>query len=94
MDLAYCKDRLSAAGVSFDTGLTLDEFSAIENEYGFHFPPDLREFLAYDSQFIKPTSFTTVRICLTTSATNSVIISDEPSMRMTVELGILSFGLI
>jgi hypothetical protein len=47
MDLAYCKDRLSAAGVLFDSGLTLDEFSAIEREYGFCFPPDLREFLGY-----------------------------------------------
>jgi hypothetical protein len=47
MDLAFCKDRLSAAGVSFDDSLTVEEFSAIEREYGFHFPPDLREFLSY-----------------------------------------------
>jgi hypothetical protein len=47
MDLAYCKDRLSAAGVSFDAGLTSDELSAIEREYGFSFPPDLREFLGF-----------------------------------------------
>lgn len=45
MDLGYCKDRLSAAGVTFDAGLTPDELSAIEREYGFCFPPDLREFL-------------------------------------------------
>jgi hypothetical protein len=45
MDLAYCKDRLSKAGVSFDAGLTHGEISAIEREYGFSFPPDLREFL-------------------------------------------------
>ena len=38
MDLAFYKDRLSAAGVSFDDGLTDDEFSTIEREYGFHFP--------------------------------------------------------
>lgn len=47
MDLAFCKDRLSAAGVSFDTGLTAQEISSIEREYGFCFPPDLREFLGY-----------------------------------------------
>jgi len=47
MDLAFYKDRLSAAGVSFDDGLTDEEFSTIEREYGFHFPPDLREFLSY-----------------------------------------------
>ena len=47
MDLAYCKDRLLAAGASFDAGLKSDEFSAIEREYDFQFPPDLREFLGY-----------------------------------------------
>jgi len=47
MDLAYCKKQLLAAGVSFDVGLTPGEFSAIEREYGFKFPPDLREFLGY-----------------------------------------------
>lgn len=47
MDLAFCKDRLSAAGVSFDAGLTAKEISAIEREYDFRFPPDLREFLGY-----------------------------------------------
>jgi hypothetical protein len=47
MDLAYCYDRLSTAGVSFDAGLTPEEFSAIEREYGFRFPPDLRAFLGY-----------------------------------------------
>lgn len=47
MDLAYCKDRLSAAGVEFDAGLTSEEFSAIERDHGFRFPPDLREFLGY-----------------------------------------------
>jgi hypothetical protein len=47
MDLAYCKDRLSKAGVRFDSGLTAREFFAIEQSYGFVFTPDLREFLAY-----------------------------------------------
>jgi hypothetical protein len=47
MDLAYCKDRLTAAGVSFDAGLTLDELSLTERTYGFCFPLDLREFLGY-----------------------------------------------
>jgi len=47
MDLAYCKDRLSAAGVSFDVGLSPSEFSSVEREYGFRFPPDLREFLGF-----------------------------------------------
>src|SRR5689334_7589794 len=47
MDLAHCKDRLLAAGVSFEEGLSSDESSAVEHEYGFRFPPDLREFLGY-----------------------------------------------
>jgi hypothetical protein len=47
MDLAFCKERLTAAGVLFDAGLTAAEFTAIEREYGFRFPPDLREFLSY-----------------------------------------------
>jgi hypothetical protein len=47
MDLAFCKERLSATGVLFDDGLTAEELSAIECEYGFRFPPDLREFLGF-----------------------------------------------
>jgi hypothetical protein len=47
MNLAYSKRQLSAAGVSFDVGLTSDEFSAVELAYGFKFPPDLREFLGF-----------------------------------------------
>ena len=47
MDLAYCKDRLSAAGVSFEPGLKPEELERIEREYNFQFPPDLREFLSY-----------------------------------------------
>jgi hypothetical protein len=47
MDLAFCKDRLSAAGVKFDVGLTAEEFSAIERDYQLRFPSDLREFLGY-----------------------------------------------
>lgn len=47
MDFADCKARLSEAGVLFDVGLTSKEFSTIENNYSFTFPPDLREFLAF-----------------------------------------------
>jgi hypothetical protein len=47
MDVAYCKDRLIAAGVSFDRGLTSKELTAIEKDFGFVFPPDLKEFLNY-----------------------------------------------
>jgi hypothetical protein len=47
VDLGYCKDRLLAAGIAFEPGLTLDELAATENEYDFLFPPDLREFLGH-----------------------------------------------
>src|SRR4029450_5611982 len=47
MDLAYCKDRLSDTGVLFEKGLTPQELASIERDYGFIFPCDLREFLAY-----------------------------------------------
>jgi hypothetical protein len=44
MDLAFCQERLSAAGVIFERGLSSDEISGIENAHRFHFPPDLRGF--------------------------------------------------
>jgi hypothetical protein len=47
MDFAFCKERLSAAGVTFEPGLTADEILAIEGHYGFRFPADLRAFLEY-----------------------------------------------
>jgi thymidylate synthase len=48
MDLAYCKDRLSAAGISIDAGLSPDELSAIEREYGFSFQFSSFELFGYD----------------------------------------------
>jgi hypothetical protein len=38
-------DRLKVVGVSFDSGLTDDEVTQIEQTAKFRFPPDLREFL-------------------------------------------------
>jgi hypothetical protein len=47
MDLPLLKSMLEQARVRFATGLTAAEFCKIEETYGFTFPPDLREFLAY-----------------------------------------------
>lgn len=47
MDLAQCKERLLAAGVVFEPGLSRDEILAIEDSYGVRFPADLRAFLEY-----------------------------------------------
>jgi hypothetical protein len=47
MDLAYCNERLAQAGVRFEEGLTGAEIAAVEKEFGFLFPPDLREFLSH-----------------------------------------------
>src|SRR5690349_6430837 len=47
MDLVYCRDQLSKAGVRFDNGLTSIELVSIERRHGFVFPPDLREFLSF-----------------------------------------------
>ncbi|MDZ4402296.1 hypothetical protein [Prosthecobacter sp.] len=47
MNLADCKERLAMAGVLFEDGLSEREFAKIEQEYGFCFPEDLRQFLAY-----------------------------------------------
>jgi len=47
MDLFECKTRLSEAGVRFDQGLTCEELSQIERDFGFVFPPDLRAFLVF-----------------------------------------------
>ncbi|HRH95053.1 MAG TPA: hypothetical protein PLB55_03920 [Prosthecobacter sp.] len=47
MNLADCKERLATAGVLFEDGLSEQEFAAIEHEYGFRFPEDLRLFLSY-----------------------------------------------
>jgi hypothetical protein len=46
MDFASAQAALARAGVQFDPGLTPDEFAAIKAEWGFRFPPDLREFLS------------------------------------------------
>ncbi|MBS1911221.1 MAG: SMI1/KNR4 family protein [Bacteroidetes bacterium] len=36
---------LRSAGVEFDAGLSASEICDVEEMYGFHFPPDLRDFL-------------------------------------------------
>lgn len=51
MDLEHYKEGLQRAGVTIERGLSTSEIQAIENEYDFRFPPDLREFL----EFILPT---------------------------------------
>ncbi|WP_254510381.1 SMI1/KNR4 family protein [Anatilimnocola floriformis] len=38
-------DQLRACGIAFAAGLTDAEVSSVESEFGFRFPPDLREFL-------------------------------------------------
>jgi hypothetical protein len=40
------KTTLEQAGIVFAAGLTKAELSNIEETYGFHFPPDLAEFLS------------------------------------------------
>lgn len=47
MDFQYCKERLQAAGVSFEPGLSATEISVVEQAYRFHFPPDLKVFLMH-----------------------------------------------
>ncbi|MCX6850819.1 MAG: SMI1/KNR4 family protein [Verrucomicrobia bacterium] len=47
MNLAECKERLMSVGVVFERGLTAQEFEGVERDYGFCFPEDLKEFLAY-----------------------------------------------
>jgi len=47
MDLEFYKKHLEIAGVEFAHGLTESEFERIEQTYGFTFPPDLKEFLAF-----------------------------------------------
>jgi hypothetical protein len=47
MNLAECQERLASIGILFEQGLTDDELATIESEYGFRFPADLRQFLAY-----------------------------------------------
>ena len=47
MNLAECQERLASIDILFEQGLTDDELATIESEYGFRFPADLRQFLAY-----------------------------------------------
>ena len=51
MNLAECHERLTSIGILFEHGLTDHEFATIESEYGFRFPADLRQFLAYALPF-------------------------------------------
>lgn len=46
MDFTTAQTVLARAGVQFDPGLAPNEFPAIETEWKFRFPPDLREFLS------------------------------------------------
>jgi hypothetical protein len=46
MDFAAAQRILKSANVSVAPGLTADEFARVEREFGFRFPPDLREFLS------------------------------------------------
>ena len=47
MDLNHTKATLEKAGVRFAPGLTKTKLDEAEKAYGFQFPPDLREFLAF-----------------------------------------------
>lgn len=42
---AHLIDHLMKYGIEFESGLTDQEFEAIESKYQFKFPPDLRQFL-------------------------------------------------
>jgi len=44
--LAVAIEAMMAKGVVFESGLTVAEFADIEKQFGFSFPPDLREFLS------------------------------------------------
>lgn len=46
LSLTTVLEAMQKKGVAFDTGLTSSEFERIESDYGFQFPPDLREFLS------------------------------------------------
>ena len=47
MDIQFYREKLEEAGVAFAPGLTEAEARRAEESYGFHFPPDLLEFLTY-----------------------------------------------
>ena len=47
MDAAARQTILEAAGVEFAPGLTDSEIVAVQDRWGFVFPPDLRDFLSY-----------------------------------------------
>ena len=47
MHIEQIKAVLQRAGVAFSPGLSSGEFIAAEAHYGFEFPPDLRNFLAF-----------------------------------------------
>lgn len=44
--IARVIDAPKSKGIIFENGLTNAEFEAVEKQYGFSFPPDLREFLS------------------------------------------------
>lgn len=45
-DISAIHEALRTIGLCFETGLTAGEISRTEAQYGFQFPPDLREFLS------------------------------------------------
>lgn len=47
MNVEHCQQVLRAAGVDFERGLSTSELRAAERRFGFVFPPDLAEFLAF-----------------------------------------------
>ena len=48
MDFSVLKEKLQQAGVIFDNGLTEREILAIEETFGFQFPPDLKALLMFE----------------------------------------------
>lgn len=47
MDFFKLKEKLKEAGVTFESGLTLEEIQLVEASLGFQFPPDLKSFLMF-----------------------------------------------
>jgi hypothetical protein len=47
MNLSDWRERLELAGVTFDRGLRISDFTAAEAKFGIQFPDDLREYLSF-----------------------------------------------
>lgn len=48
LKIDYYNDKLKAAGVKFENGLSSLEIRNIESKYKILFPPDLKEYLSYE----------------------------------------------